>query len=314
LDVLDTSPIVSENKDKEDPMDWQLQLVHLYEYVCQQFSRALWSSTQRFSNNATPVFTDEEVITISLFGVLRGHRQVRAIYDDTGDHLAEWVPGLPGYEGYGHRLNRCWCAFSGLIESLLEQMPQEGLLTRCRITDSLPIVLANGNRSGKAKVAGELADKGYCSSKAMWYYGVKLHLLTIARAFTLPIPEAIGLSAGSANDLTILRSILPTLHDTDLYGDTSYADQGLIAQLANEQNVHLHTPVKKAKGQERLPLWDHVLSTHVSRMRQPIESLFNWIEEKTGIQTASKVRSYNGLLVHVFGKLAAAMFLLAFYF
>ncbi len=41
-----------------------------------------------------------------------------------------------------------------------------------------------------------------------------------------------------------------------------------------------------------------------------VESLFNWIEEKTGIQRASKVRSYNGLLVHVFGRLAAAMWLL----
>ncbi|MCI5120215.1 MAG: transposase, partial [Candidatus Electrothrix sp. AUS4] len=32
--------------------------------------------------------------------------------------------------------------------------------------------------------------------------------------------------------------------------------------------------------------------------------------EKTGIQTASKVRSTQGLLVHVFGKLAAAMLML----
>jgi hypothetical protein len=47
-------------------------------------------------------------------------------------------------------------------------------------------------------------------------------------------------------------------------------------------------------------------------MRQPIESLFNWINEKTGIQQASKVRSYRGLLVHAFGRLAAAMLLLAF--
>jgi len=35
----------------------------------------------------------------------------------------------------------------------------------------------------------------------------------------------------------------------------------------------------------------------------------NWVEEKTGIEIASKVRSYRGLLVHVFGRLAAAMFL-----
>jgi len=41
-------------------------------------------------------------------------------------------------------------------------------------------------------------------------------------------------------------------------------------------------------------------------IRQPIESLFNWLIEKTDIQRASKVRSTKGLLVHVFGKIAAA--------
>ena len=46
----------------------------------------------------------------------------------------------------------------------------------------------------------------------------------------------------------------------------------------------------------------------ISRVRQPIETLVGWIEEKTGIECAGKVRSYNGLMVHVFGKLAAAMF------
>jgi len=42
----------------------------------------------------------------------------------------------------------------------------------------------------------------------------------------------------------------------------------------------------------------------VSRIRQPIESLFNWIQEKTDIQVASKVRSSKGLMVHIFGRLA----------
>ncbi len=50
----------------------------------------------------------------------------------------------------------------------------------------------------------------------------------------------------------------------------------------------------------------------VSKVRQPIESLFNWIHEKTNIQKASKVRSYKGLMVHIFGRLAAAMFMLVF--
>ncbi|MCI5219795.1 MAG: hypothetical protein D3914_11570, partial [Candidatus Electrothrix sp. LOE2] len=82
--------------------------------------------------------------------------------------------------------------------------------------DSMPIMIAKAQRSGGAKVAREIAAKGYNSTKKTYYYGLKLQ----------------------------------------------------------------------------------------------IESLFNWIEEKTGIQTASKVRSTQGLLVHVFGKLAAAMLML----
>jgi len=40
--------------------------------------------------------------------------------------------------------------------------------------------------------------------------------------------------------------------------------------------------------------------------------LFNRIQEKTNIQMASRVRSYNGLMVHISGRLAAAMFLMVF--
>lgn len=83
-------------------------------------------------------------------------------------------------------------------------------------------------------------------------------------------------------------------------------------RLAEEQKLEVLTPVKRKKGQKHLSAADKLFSEAVSRVRQPIESLFNWIDEKTGIQCASKVRSYRGLLVHTFGRLAAAMLLLAF--
>ncbi|WP_133128445.1 hypothetical protein [Legionella nagasakiensis] len=47
-----------------------------------------------------------------------------------------------------------------------------------------------------------------------------------------------------------------------------------------------------------------------NRSRLSIESFFSWVNEKTGIQIASKVRSYQGLMVHVFGRLAAALFIM----
>lgn len=82
--------------------------------------------------------------------------------------------------------------------------------------------------------------------------------------------------------------------------------------MVQAQNLELITPKKKAKGQPILSAADRLYSEAVSALRQPIESLFNWIEQKTGIQMASKVRSYDGLMVHIFGRLAAAMLLLAF--
>ena len=50
-----------------------------------------------------------------------------------------------------------------------------------------------------------------------------------------------------------------------------------------------------------------LFSQVVSKVRQPIESFFNWLNEKTEIQRASKVRATKGLLIHTFGKLAIAL-------
>ncbi|NMC39558.1 MAG: transposase, partial [Bacteroidales bacterium] len=52
--------------------------------------------------------------------------------------------------------------------------------------------------------------------------------------------------------------------------------------------------------------------TAVSKIRQPIEALFNWLIDKTDIQRASKVRSTKGLIVHIFGRIAAAYIFLIF--
>ena len=102
------------------------------------------------------------------------------------------------------------------------------------------------------------------------------------------------------------------LQNGQLFADMAYIDE-LLEQMLKHQNFLLNTPVKKGKKQKHDPyLFDKLWSTAVSRVRQPIESLFNWINEKTGIQIASKVRSFKGLMVHVFGRLAAAMFIMAF--
>ena len=105
---------------------------------------------------------------------------------------------------------------------------------------------------------------------------------------------------------------MPKLANKSIIADKAYADKPLNKRLMKSQNTYIYTPVKLVKGEsqeQRLfkKAADDLFSTAVSRIRQPIESLFNWINQKTGVQDASKVRATNGLSVHIFGAIVTAL-------
>lgn len=285
-------------------MDWQTQLITLYLFVCEHFDQGLWIHAQRFAPHADLGFTDEEVVTLYLAGILDKKRDIRTIYDHARNYWSDWFPRLPGYGAYVRRLNRLADVFPVLLERLCPEGPPS---TDIGLTDSQPVVLAQQSRRFKAKVARqELANSGYCPAKKLYYHGVKIHVVGDYRPGTLPLPRYIGVTPAGMNDGPAVESVAPTLAYRELYADKAYE---YLTRHANLPFTVL-TPIKKAKGQERLDSADRLYSAAVSRLRQPVESLFNWIEEKTGIECASKVRSFRGLLVHVFARLAAAMFLL----
>lgn len=292
-------------------MDWEIRLTTLFVYVSMRYDSHLWVYCQRFGNNNQPDFTDEEVITIFLFGIMQNRSKIKGIYNYTQNHLSEWFPKLPSYVAFIQRLNRLESLFPKLIECILNDFEGKDLMKNIRLIDSLPIIMANAKRSSRAKVASEFANKGYCASKDIWYYGVKIHILGIKRHKTLPLPEYIGITPASDHDLTAFRLITPYLENCKLFADLAYIDT-LEKQILKEQGTELTLPIKKKKGQKKLELFDQLFSTGVSRIRQPIESLFNWLQEKTDIQSGSKIRSYNGLMVHIFGRLSAAMFMMVF--
>jgi len=166
-------------------------------------------------------------------------------------------------------------------------------------------------------VAREITGKGYCSAKRLHYFGAKLHGIAFRREGRLPVPEFFGLTGASEHDLNAVREILPRLGGRAVIGDKAYFKKDFGEILKMEHDVCIYTPVKLVKGEtEKTRQFKHaadkLYSTAVSRLRQPIESLFNWLIEKTDIQRASKVRSTKGLVVHVFGRIAAAISLWLF--
>ena len=285
-------------------MDWLDEIISLYLYVCAEYKNVLWVYCQRFSNYSDLTFSDEEVITIYMFGIMEGLTTKKQIYKHAKNYWHCLFPSLPSYVAFVQRVNKLGDLFVGMIDNFQKNIPVELFSDdHKRLVDSMPIIMARQGRRFKAKVAPEIADKnGYCATKKLHYYGVKLHVIGSSQPGTIPIPDKIGITPAGMSDVKAYEAVLPEILEYEKFADKAYV---------GVDGTKTYIPVKKQKGQEFLDAADQLYSTAISRIRQPIESFFNWIEEKVKIQIASKVRSYNGLIVHVFGKLAVAFNLLA---
>lgn len=294
----------------------ELKLISIYLYICDIYDSKLKSACQRFSNNSNPDFTDQEVMTIYLYAMNVEQRlKIKQIHQYASDYLRSWFPLLPSYEAFNMRINRLSEAFRNLSEVLLSGYCPQDCDLNASVMDSLPIITCSGKRT--PSVAKEITDKGYCSTKSMYYYGLKLHALAFHRPNHLPFPESIVVTPASENDLNVHKQNWCDIPNRSFFGDKIYRDADLSKDMASISNSKILTPVKAVKNQAQVLIQcdkaaNDLYSRAVSAIRQPIESLFNWIIEKTDIQRASKVRSTRGLLVHVFGRIAAAFIFLIF--
>jgi hypothetical protein len=288
-------------------MNVQIKLIKLYCAVCQHYDTTLMAHAQRQSNNFRPKFTDKECITTYLWGIHNQKYEVKGCYEFIKEYYGDWFPDLPSYQAYNNRI--CYLAdtFKAFANILICAIGLDKSHNDY-IIDSIPIVVAGARRSGRAKAAKELCNKGYCASKDMHYYGVKLHTLAQCNHKAMPTPSLMTLSNASDHDLSVAKSLLEDVTNIRILGDMAFIDRIWQAYMLKENNVTILTPVKRRKGQERLSFWDKLYSSAISGIKQAIESFNNWLIEKTNIQKASKVRSASGLTAFIFARIASACF------
>ena len=217
---------------------------------------------------------------------------------------------MPSYQTFVLRLNQLEPSFQTFGAHLAGTLEASSVPELDHLVDSLPVMLAQHGYSYGARVGREVADVGYCASKKTRFHGVRLHCLAQRRTGHLPLPAQVWLCGASHHDSKAFIGQQPVLPATELFGDLAYPTPEIIAHL-KEQRTRLIAPKKKPKGKE-LTNNESYYNRLVRRIRQPIESLFNWIQEKTQIQRARKVRSTEALMIHCWGKLAVAFFLLVF--
>jgi len=280
-------------------------LIGLYCDICQLYNTRLADEVQRQSNNFCPKFTDEECITIYIWGITKQKFDVKAVYDFIKEQYTDWFPTLPSYQAFNNRICYLSDAFHKLADIIVSELVREEI-NDTYLIDSLPITVANSRRSSKAVTASELCDKGYCASKGMYYYGVKLHVLAQSQYKTIPSAALLTLSSASEHDLAIAKQFLDDVKNIDIFADKAYKNKTWENHMESHNNVEILMPIKLKKGQKRLDSADRLLSSAISQVRQPIESFFSWLQRKTRIQHASNVRSTKGLISFIYARIAAA--------
>jgi hypothetical protein len=226
-------------------MDNLSNLVKIYLFVCDAYEKELKFSVQRFSNNHSPAFTDQEIMTIMLYNITyEKNLTVGAMLSFTSRWLRSWFPLLPSYPAFVMRVNRLSEAFRGLLTLMTEHYGSPEASTTVALVDSMPIITCSGKRS--AKVACELADKGYCSSKSIYYHGVKLHMMARRVQGGLPVPEGLILTPASENDLNAFRDNWCGLPQRVFFADKAYQDHAMQQAMAMHQ-TELLSPVKYPK-------------------------------------------------------------------
>ena len=176
-------------------------------------------------------------------------------------------------------------------------------------------MLARRSNSTGARVGKPLCNKCYHATRKEWYHGVKLHAFGTLRPEKLPIPCAFQISQASLCGLWAARQVdfdcAPVTHGK-LFADWAYADTAWAEALRSGRAIELITP-RKEKPSDILLSGD-CFSSSAASCRRPVESFFNWLQIKSGIQSASYVRSLSGLFFLIFSSLAFCFLLLKSYY
>ena len=227
----------------------EIQLIQLYVLVCHIYDTRATTCFQRLSNNAKPAFTDQELVTIYLFGQLQGVFEKKAMHKLIANYWRAFFPALPAYQTFVARLNQLEPTFH-TIGSYFKQMLKDSFDPEIdRLIDSLPVMLARGGHAYTARVARDVSDVGYCASKKTYFHGVRLHTIAQRRVGRLPLPAQVWLREGSCHDLQSVREQAISLPNSALLGDRAFPDP-TFQQMLEEQQTTLLAVRKKPKGKE----------------------------------------------------------------
>src|SRR5207237_4128479 len=244
-----------------------------------------------------PRLSDSEVITIALYQELNGEPREDHFFRLHQASLRTFFPQLNERSRYNRRKRDLWSVILAVRVSL--QLVLDALeLEETAAIDSAPLPCVSYKRSKQASDFVGTADYGVCSSKAMKYFGCKLHTVVSLTGLIM----GFLLTPASRYDNQPVVELLDSFshHLKRLLGDGAYNDAALESYLQQCRSLQLLAPAKANQAPKRSPS----AQKQLNRLRLICETVNAQLQEQLHL-SKHYAKSTWGLMTRIAAKVTA---------
>jgi transposase len=243
------------------------------------------------AKNARRRVTDAEVVTLCVAQAVMNIASDREFLAVAGKRLAHLFPQLPKQPGYLKRRRRLADAIEWLTGVFAQDSP--GYWDEIVLLDSTPVECGRSVETARRSELADACGYGYCRSHSRWFWGMRLHLAAAPDG----TPRAAILAPADQKEREVALRLLPlALHGGEqIICDKGYAGQQFATTVAHNYKATVLRPSRKDEPTS---------PTHLSSIRQRIESIFWTLKERLGLER-HRARTLVGLRTRVLSKLLA---------
>jgi hypothetical protein len=244
-----------------------------------------------------PSLSDSELITIALYQELIGEPREDHFFRLHHASLQPYFPGLNERSRYNRRKRDLWSVILAVRVSL--QIVLEALvLEETAVIDSAPVPCVGYKRGKQHSNFLGTADYGRCSSKALKYFGCKLHSIVSLTGVIMSFMLTLASPYDNQPVVELLDSF--SHHLKRLLGDKAYNDAELQQFLKQSRSLSLLAPVKVNQPPQR----SAAAQQQLNRLRLICETVNAQLQEQLHL-SKHYAKSTQGLLTRVAAKLTA---------
>jgi len=244
-----------------------------------------------------PHLSDSEVITIALYQELIGEPREDHFFRLHQTSLRTFFPGLNERSRFNRRKRDLWSVILAVRVSLPIVLDALELEETAAI-DSAPVPCVSYKRGKQASDFVGTADYGVCSSKAMKYFGCKLHSVVSLTGLIM----GLLLTPASRYDNQPVVELLDSFshHLQRLLGDGAYNDAALEGYLQESRSLQLLAPAKSNQPPKR----SQSAQKQLNRLRLICETVNAQLQEQLHL-SKHYAKSTWGLMTRIAAKVTA---------